>query len=176
MSTNLLITYGSWADGTKNTAIVITETLKQIPGLTVDVQPAKIVKDLSPYQAVIIGSGARMAALHPSVINFIIRHEKALKTIPSAFFISCLTMKVDTQDNRETTKSYMDGIKQRVKQYQPVSLGLFGGVIDYSKLPFYMRFFFQKSDELAEGDFRDWDKINQWAKDVTRQMLPQLPQ
>lgn len=174
MSANLLITYGSWADGTKGTAIEMTEKLRQVPGLTVDVQPAKVVKNLKPYQAVIIGTGARMGGLHPSVINFIVRHEKSLKEIPSAFFISCLTMKEDTTDNRETVTAYMDVLKQRVRSYKPVSVGLFGGVIDYNKLPFYMRFFFQKSDDLKEGDYRDWDKINQWAEEAVHLMLPQL--
>ena len=174
MSANLLITYGSWADGTKGTAIEMSERLKQLPGLSVDVQPAKVVKNLKPYQAVIIGTGARMGGLHPSVVNFVVRHEKVLKEIPSAFFISCLTMKEDTPDNRDTVTAYMDILKQRVRSYKPVSVGLFGGVIDYNKLPFYMRFFFQKTDDLAEGDYRDWDKILQWAEDVTRQMVPAI--
>lgn len=172
METNLLITYGSWADGTKGIAIHMAETLQQIPHIQPDIQPVKIVKDLKPYQAVIIGSPIRAGMLHPGVNKFIARHEAALAKIPSAFFISCLTMKDDTEANQEITRDYMKKILEKNPRFQPASLGLFGGVVNYQKLPYLFRMMFQKSKEMAEGDYRDWDKINQWTIETANRLLP----
>jgi len=172
MKTNLLITYGSWTEGTKGIAIQMAETLQQLPHVQMDIQPAKIVKDLTPYQAVIIGSPIRAGMLHPTVVSFVKRHQNSLAGIPSAFFISCLTMNDPTEANRETTRAYLQKLLNKTPLYHPVTLGLFGGVLNLQKLPFFLRMMFQNSKEMAEGDFRDWDQINQWTLDTARQLLP----
>jgi menaquinone-dependent protoporphyrinogen oxidase len=173
MNTNLLITYGSWADSTKGIAIAIAENLQQIPNIQADVQPAKIVKDITPYQAVIIGTGVRAGTFHPSVVSFVKRHQKALLQIPSAFFINCLTMREDNQANRDTTTAFMKKLSDKVPGYQPAALGLFAGVMDFEKLPFIFRIMFKNSKEISEGDFRDWDKIKQWSLETADLLLPQ---
>ena len=172
MDTNLLITYGSWADGTKGIAIHMAEILQQIPHIQPDIQPVKIVKDVTPYRGVIIGSPIRAGMLHPGVIKFIKKHETSLVHIPTAFFISCLTMKENSEENQETTRSYMKKIHDSAPSFQPVSLGLFGGVLNYQKLPYLFRLMFQNSKEMSEGDYRDWDQINQWTIETANLLIP----
>jgi menaquinone-dependent protoporphyrinogen oxidase len=60
---------------------------------------------------------------------------------------------------------------------RPVSEGLFAGVLDYAKLPLVdslkMRAL-SAATRTPEGDYRDWDAIRAWARDLAR-MLPAVP-
>jgi len=172
MEINFLITYGSWAEGTKGLAIYMAETLQQIPHIKPDIQPVKIVKDLSRYQAVIIGSPVRAGMLHPGVVKFVKNHQKELVHIPSAFFISCLTMNEDTETNRETTRGYLKKLTDKAPLFKPVALGTFGGVLNLQKLPYLFRLMFQNNKEMAEGDFRNWDAIHEWTLATANLLLP----
>ncbi|MBI9049884.1 MAG: flavodoxin domain-containing protein [Anaerolineaceae bacterium] len=173
MTTKMLITYGSWADSTWEVAAKMAETLKANLNIDIDVLPAKTVKDISTYQAVVIGSSIRAGMFHPSIGKFIKRHRKVLSNIPSAFFISCLTMKEDNEANRNTTAAYMNKLYSKVPEFKPIELGLFGGAVNYEKLPFLFRKMFEKSEEMAEGDFRDWNEINRWIVETSNKLLLQ---
>jgi hypothetical protein len=61
-------------------------------------------------------------------------------------------MRVDTPKSRDDTKVMLAPILQAIPA--PVSLGMFGGRLDYSKLNPLFRFMFSriKSEDLAEGD------------------------
>ena len=48
---------------------------------------------------------------------------------------------------------------------QPVDEGLFGGVLDYSKLPLPMRLIV-KAMKKPEGDYRDWESIQTWTTNL----------
>jgi menaquinone-dependent protoporphyrinogen oxidase len=50
-----------------------------------------------------------------------------------------------------------------------VSEGLFAGVLDLSKLPLRYRLPFSLltlTGVFREGDYRDWDAIERWAKEL----------
>ena len=53
----------------------------------------------------------------------------------------------------------MDPLLKRVPQIKPVDIGLFAGVLDYSKLSFIMGMIMKSNTEkrgIPEGDHRDW--------------------
>jgi menaquinone-dependent protoporphyrinogen oxidase len=174
MTTKMLIAYGSWAESTKEIAVQMAETIKKEKNIEVEVISAKDVKELSSYQAVIIGSSIRAGMFHSSIARLLKKFRKELAGKPCAFFISCLTMKEDCQANRETTAAYTEKLYSKVPEFKPVELGLFGGAVNYDKLPFLFRKMFEKSEEMAEGDFRDWNKINQWTLDSSDKLLRQF--
>ena len=64
--------------------------------------------------------------------------------------------------NRRKVAAYLDPVCEVV---QPVDVGLFAGVMDYSKLPFILRLMMKKM-KSPEGDFRDWEAIRAWAGQV----------
>lgn len=170
MTKKLLITYGSWAESTKEVAQNMAEIIRTEKNFEVDVKPAKEVKDLSPYQGVIIGSAIRAGMFHSSVPKFIKKFHKDLSNKPSVFFICCLTMKDDTEGNRKEAASYLEKLYSKTPDFKPIDVGLFGGAVNYKKLPFLFRKMFEKSDEMAEGDFRDWNKINKWGLDISEKI------
>jgi menaquinone-dependent protoporphyrinogen oxidase len=53
---------------------------------------------------------------------------------------------------------------------QPVDVGLFGGVMDASKLALILQPMAQVMD-IAEEDFRDWDAIRAWAEGLRTTLI-----
>jgi menaquinone-dependent protoporphyrinogen oxidase len=157
----ILVAYATKAGSTTEVAEYIGTVLRE-SGADVDVRPVKSVKDLSPYRAVILGSATRMAKMLPEVVNFAQKFHKDLDQKPAAYFTVCMTMKADTPENRATVTGYFKPLRDI---HEPISLGLFAGKVDLSKLNPVFRFMFShdKSGAITEGDWRDWDAIRAWA-------------
>ncbi len=155
----VLIAYASRAGSTAEVAEAIGQVLRG-RGISADVVPAGQVAGVSTYRAVIIGSAIRMGKWLPEAARFVERNQAALAGIPAAFFSVCLTMQKDTPENRSTVEKYMEPV---VKKVRPLSIGLFGGKMDYSRLGFLDRFIVSKMKKVPEGDYRDWVAIRAWA-------------
>ena len=80
--------------------------------------------------------------------------------MPVAYFVVCLTMQDDTEENRRTVEAYLDPVCELV---EPVDKGLFAGALDLSKLGLPLRLA-MKAAKASEGDFRDWEAIRAWAR------------
>lgn len=83
-----------------------------------------------------------------------------------AYFVVCLTMKDGTEENRRTVEAYLDPVREIV---EAVDIGLFAGVIDYSKLSSPARTM-SRAMKVSERDFRDWQAIRSWARQVHDQL------
>ena len=161
MDNNILVTYASWTGSTADVAEAIGQGLRN-GHTTVDVLPAREMLDLSPYCAVVVGSAIRRGQVHPDAMVFLELHQEALVKVPVAYFIVCLTMKDDSEESRRRVAAYVDRMRQRVPQVQPVDVGLFAGVLNYSKLS-QLTALEMKRLNMPEGDFRDWQAIRDWA-------------
>jgi menaquinone-dependent protoporphyrinogen oxidase len=159
MVDKILVAYATKAGSTAEVAEAIGEELRNM-GAEADVRLAKDVKTLKPYGAAILGSGIRMGQLLSDATKFVEKNREALSQIPVAYFVVCLTMKDDTEESRTTVEAYLDPVREMV---EPVDIGLFAGVIDYSKLSFTARTM-SKAMKVSEGDFRDWQAIRAWAR------------
>jgi len=153
---NILVAYATWAGSTAEVALEVAKVLRE-HGATVEVRPAKEVKDLGPYGAVVLGTAVRMGKLRKDAKQFVERHREALGRMPVAYFLVCLTMKESTEEKCQEAAAFLDPITEMV---QPVDVGLFAGSLEVGKLPFYLRM----GMKSMEGDFRDWDAIRAWAK------------
>lgn len=157
MLKKILIAYASRAGSTTEVAERIGETLKGL-GFEVEVKNVKEVTTISHYDGIIIGSAVRMFKLLPETMKFANRFRKEIQNKPVAYFIVCLTMQEDTEKSRDQAKKY---IKPLLEIKEPISVGLFGGKMDYSKLSFMWRILFK--GKIPEGDFRDWKAITDWT-------------
>jgi menaquinone-dependent protoporphyrinogen oxidase len=90
--------------------------------------------------------------------------------MPVACFLVCMTMKEDTEENRSTVAAYLDPVREKVPQVEPVDVGLFAGAMDYKKLPLPLRLV-MKGMKAEEGDYRDWDAIRTWVDQVRPELL-----
>jgi len=157
----VLIAYASKAGSTGEVAGAIGEELSA-KGVTMDVFQLKDIKDLSGYQAVIIGSAIRMGSWLPEATKFLETHKSGLSRIPTAFFTVCMTLYEETEQNRRKVEEFMQPVRAIL---EPASLGLFAGKMDYSKLSFLDRQII-KMIKVPEGDFRNWEAIRSWAKEI----------
>ncbi len=155
----VLIAYATRAGSTAEVAEAMGQVLRG-RGIPVDVLQAGQVADVSTYRAVIIGSAIRMGKWLPEAAKFVDRNQAALASVPSAFFSVCLTMQKDTPENRRTVEGYMEPVVRKVR---PLSIGLFGGKMEYSRLGFLDRLIVSKMKKVPEGDYRDWPAIRAWA-------------
>lgn len=164
MAKRVLVAYASASGFTEGVAQAIGEGMGEV-GVSVDVMRAKQVKNVTEYDAVVIGSGIRAGRVFTEAISFLQRFQANLSEMPVAYFVVCLTMKDDTEENRCTAGAYLDAVKEKVPTIEPVDVGLFAGGVDYNKLGFPFKLIL-KAMKSPVGDFRDWEAIKTWSTSV----------
>ena len=172
MPNRILVTYATRTGSTAGVAEAIGQTLA-VNGWSVDVLAMQDVADLAPYAAVVAGSAIQSASWLPEAMEFIQTNQAALRRVPCAVFLVCLTM---TMSNADKYRAHVADFLQPVRAIvHPVSEGLFAGVLDISKIPsFGDRLKFRLSVLFrvwAEGDHRDWNAIRAWAEGLRPLML-----
>lgn len=161
MDKEILVAYGSWAGSTAEIAEEIVSVLQE-SGLSAVASPAAKVMDISPYRAVIMGSGIHAGQLHGDVYTFMAMHEAALKQMPVAYFIVCMGMKEDTAEHRQEVAAYLKKLHDTYPEIKPVDEGYFAGVMNFAKLSWIFRTM-MKMMKLEEGDYRDPEAIRDWV-------------
>lgn len=161
MAKNILVAYASKCGSTAGVADAIGKTLQK-QGASVDVRLTKNVTDVSPYQAVIIGSAIRMGSWLSDAKKLVQTQQQVLKGIPIAYFSVCMALEEDTPENQQKALAYMDPIREIV---EPTAVAAFAGAMVYDKLSFIDRLIITKMIKVAEADHRDWDAIQAWAED-----------
>jgi menaquinone-dependent protoporphyrinogen oxidase len=175
MTRKILVTYASRTGTTAEVAEAIAKTLTpahteplQEETWAVDVLPMQEVKDLSPYDAVIAGSAIRAGKWLPEAIQFIRAHQSALRHKPFAMYTVCITL---AMSNSEQYRSAVSGWTSPVRAIvQPLSEGLFAGMIDFKKLPFNWETLKLRATVamgiFPRGDRRDWNVVRVWAESL----------
>jgi menaquinone-dependent protoporphyrinogen oxidase len=161
MKGKILIAFASKLGSTGEVAQAIGEELTA-RGTFVDVNLAGEVRDISSYGAVVLGSAVRMGRWLPEVIDFLKQHVNSLVGKPVSYFTVCMTMQQDTPENRERAQG-ITGAARALRE--PAAEEFFGGRMDYGKLSF-MEQAILHAKKTPEGDFRDWDAIRTWAKEL----------
>jgi menaquinone-dependent protoporphyrinogen oxidase len=159
MPKNILIAYGSEAGSTAEVAEAIGKEMRAA-GAETHVQPVEMVKDIKPYDAVVVGSAVRIFRVLGKTQRFLRKHKKYLQKIPTAYFLVCLTMAEGTPENIEKAKKFA---KPMLNTTSPVSLGLFGGCMDPDKLTGFAG---KAMQSQPKADHRDWDLIQVWARET----------
>ena len=84
---SILVTYGSERGGTASLARMVAEAL-QSAGQTADVVPARQVKSLEGYDAVVVGGALYAFRWHRDARRFVKHHTTELRKVPTFFFSS----------------------------------------------------------------------------------------
>ena len=155
----VLVTYASKTGCTQGIAERIGARL-EAAGATVEVVPVGGKATPDGYDAVVVGSGARIGKWQGGARKWVAKHAADLKDMPVAFFTACLTLASDPEKTDEV-RAYTDPVIEE-SGVQPVDIGLFAGWFVPEKFGTLGRAALQKM-ESPVGDFRDWDAIEAWA-------------
>ena len=159
----VLIAHASWAGSTAAIAERVAEVLNR-NGFTAEAAPAGKVKDVSGYDAVVLGTAVHAGKLKPDALKFVDRNNTDLNRRPFAAFDVCMTMKGCDEESKSRARAYLDPLRTHVK---PLSEGLFAGAYDQQKLDFVSRQI-MKMIKAPPGDFRKWDEIEAWAASLVQ--------
>jgi len=132
MSNKILVAYASRTGSTEGVAQAIGKVLVEC-GTEVDVCEMQAVKDITPYQAVVAGSGIQGQQWLPEAMQFIRTHKAALASKPFAAFLVCMTLAMRNGEKYRThVAEWLAPVRVLVR---PISEGLFAGALDISQVP-----------------------------------------
>ena len=163
MDKRILVTYASKYGATAEIAERIGEVLRQV-GLETDILPAKHKLDLSPYDAVILGSAVYYGRWRKDAVKFLKKKEKELTRSEVWLFSTGPSGEGDPVEllNGWTFPPLQQAIADRIA---PRGITLFHGVLDPKKLS-SIETKILKNLKAPVGDFRDWDAVNIWGKSI----------
>lgn len=165
----VLVVYGTKSGCTAGIAATIGETLAE-EGLTADVVPAEDGPDPADYDAVVVGSGIRVAQWHGAAKEWVHAHAADLKERPVAMFTCCLTVATDSEDTEKMAevRAYTDTIIEE-SGVTPVDLGLFAGWNEPKRFSLPERLVL-KMLKAPVGDFRDSAAVAEWTRGAAERL------
>jgi menaquinone-dependent protoporphyrinogen oxidase len=162
----ILVAYDSDCGSTGGVAVAIGETLFE-SGNSVDVRCVRNIKNLQEYDAVVIGSPIQYDKWLDDAREFVEANKEVLSKIPVAYFFTCLVLSRRTEKSLQEAMELAETVYNVVPEVEPLSIGQFAGLLDYSKISFVKKMLLRTvllTKKVKEGDYRDWDAIRHWAK------------
>jgi menaquinone-dependent protoporphyrinogen oxidase len=152
----VLVAYATRHGSTREVTAEVARILRQ-SGIDVEIRPAREVKSLDRYGAVVLGGALYMGRWHRDARKLLKRFRRALVSLPLAVFAMG---PLDTESEHvEDARAQLKKALGAVSELHPFSTAIFGGVIDPSKLPFPI-------NRMPASDARDWDAIRSWAEET----------
>jgi menaquinone-dependent protoporphyrinogen IX oxidase len=181
-----LIVYGTRYGATKGTAEEIAKVLREqnFDVKVVNAQEEKI-KDISEYGLVAVGSGVACGRWVNQAEDFLKKFRKDFENKKLALFVSSVEpISAKEGNTAEVAKMHKIDLEDKVSKYglKPVSMGFFGGIVDFNRMGFLTRKGMEAAfkaplqkhgfKETASGayDLRDWDKIRKWTEELAKKL------
>jgi menaquinone-dependent protoporphyrinogen oxidase len=156
MSLKILVAYATRKGSTREVARALAEELRA-RGADVTTLPAGEVTDVTAYDGVVLGGSIYMGRWHADARRLLARHTEQLANRQLAVFaIGPLTSGLD---DLAAARRQLDHALDKLAEVHPVTVAVFGGVVDPAKLHFPF-------NHMAATDARDWDQIRSWARKV----------
>ncbi len=165
MNDQVLVAYASKYGATAEIAEKISQVLQQ-SGQQTEVLPAKNVRNLTPYKAVILGSAVYIGAWRKEALKFLQVHDQELAKMPVWLFSSGPTGEGDPVTKLQGWR-YPKELQPIINRIQPRDIAVFHGNIDESKNNFIEKWMI-KNVKAPTGDFRDWSAITAWAEGIAK--------
>jgi menaquinone-dependent protoporphyrinogen oxidase len=183
----ILVTYATNAGSTAKIAEAVAAELAKTA--QVDILPLEKATVLDGYSAVVLGA-PMILGWHRGALAFLKRNQAALSQKKLAIFVTCINLtktdetslgdvplfvdeklpkapknpaRLSFKENYSTLKNYLTPILKLVK---PVSIGLFGGSLQYFSMKWWQAPFVLFVIQAMPGDKRNWKAIAEWAGQV----------
>ena len=171
---SILVVYDSRHGATRGIAERIAENLREA-GQEADVRPVQEPGDLPDYDGFVLGSAAYSAHWLKDAVAFVRGHQDLLAQRPVWLFSSG-PLGIDADGDRCVNLYAADAPKEipgLMESIHPREHRIFCGALDPATLSHAERSLRDLSAAraiLSEGDFRDWDEIQDWAYGIAREM------
>ena len=163
----VLIAVASKHGGTLGIANTIADELQRM-GYHFEVEDVDDVSSLQPYDAVIIGSAVYMGKWLPEAEQFVYRFGANLKAVPVWLFSSGPIGEDDPQPHGDPIHIDKYLRATRAKGHQ-----IFVGRLEKERLSLKERLV-TMAIHAPEGDFREWEEIRAWAREIGRELQPAM--
>lgn len=191
MTDRVLVAYATNAGSTLDVAKAVGEELVNC-GARVETRPIAEVKgvDLSQYGAVVVGA-PMILGWHREAQKFLKANRAALANKPVALFATAMTVtktaepvppeavvdpkllkpaakagRLGFKERFTTLRHYLGPMRKSAGEIKPVSVAFFRGKLDFGRLKFYQMLFVMLVVGAQPGDYRNWDAIRAWARDL----------
>jgi menaquinone-dependent protoporphyrinogen IX oxidase len=192
MENKTLVTYTTMSGSTKEVAQAVATELEKC-GAVVDVLHMREVGEISHYGAAVVG-GPMVMGWHRQAVKFLKQHQPALRQIPVAYFFTAMSLtqtnttglgavpvaidpnlpqipkkpgRLGLKERYATVEHYLGPVLRAVPHIQPVSVGFFGGKLDYARLKPLQMLFVMLIIQARPGDRRNWPAIRGWAANLS---------
>jgi menaquinone-dependent protoporphyrinogen oxidase len=167
MPKRVLVAYATKYGATAGIAEKIGQVLRQA-GLEADVMPVDHVGDLSPYQAVALGSAVYIGRWRKEAARFLQAHQEELLQKAVWLFSSGPTGEGDPAELVQGWR-FPVSLQPIADRIEPRDVVVLAGAVDQTKLNFIEKWMLKNVNSPA-GDFRDWDAIAAWARSIAAEL------
>jgi len=181
-----LIIYGTRYGATASTSEEIAKVLRG-EGFEVRVVNSKEddVRDIAEYELVIVGSGMQIEMWTGEANRFLKKFHGELAKKKVGLFVSSGVQAIIKHEGKldEIERTRRKYLEEKAIKYglQPLALGMFGGVWDFNRLPWWSKKAMATTKQQLEAagfketksgfyDTRDWETIREWATEIARKV------
>ena len=184
----IVVAYATMAGSTVEVAQVVGEEIAK-SGLRVDVLPLSEVQDLEAYDGVVLG-GPMIMGWHRAALRFLKKNRGAFQRIPLAVFVTAMSLtqtgetsvggvpvyvdeklprppenegRLKFRERYARLANYLRPILTATRPVKPVSVGVFGGRLEYGRLKWWAVLFAMLIVQAPAGERRNWPAIRSWA-------------
>jgi menaquinone-dependent protoporphyrinogen oxidase len=162
----VLVAYGTKHGATKEIADRIGQVLSA-SGYTVDVRNASEIADVSPYQAIVVGSAVYMARWRPETLRLLRRNRSVLAERDLWLFSSG-----PFGNGSGATDACPPKVKRLANELGALQEVTFGGKIPEHPHGIASHVFVRAMKGRAQ-DSRDWQRIGGWAEEIADSLSTQ---
>jgi menaquinone-dependent protoporphyrinogen oxidase len=196
----ILVAYATMAGSTLEVAQAVGEEIAK-SGAQVEVLPISEVKELKGYDGVVVG-GPMIMGWHRQALGFLKKHRNALQEIPLAVFVMAMSLtktgetsvdgvpiyldedlpkppadetRLSFRERYSRLENYLRPIIKATRPAKPVSIGVFGGRLEYGRLKWWAVLFVMLVIQAPAGDRRKWETIRSWAGELPAMLRDAMP-
>ena len=184
----VLVAYATMAGSALEVAQAVGEEFTK-QGFQADVLPVGEIESLQGYDGVVVG-GPMIMGWHREARRFLRKHRKEFSQVPLAVFVLAISLtrtsaineggvsivvdedlpkppqvqgKLSFKERYAQLDKYLAPIINATRPSKPVSIGVFGGRLEYGRLKWWAVLFVMLVIQAAAGDKRNWEVIRAWA-------------
>ncbi len=165
MSARILVAYASRKGSTAEIARAVARDLENA-GIMVVVADMNSVTSLETYDALVLATPLYAGKFLADIPAFITRHRNYIVKIPVAGFVTGIA---PVYPKAGDPKAIAGTLAEAMAPAKPVAVTMFAGKFDPGDQGFLVRSI-GKMMKIPEGDFRDWDAISAWARELPAKM------